>query len=276
MERAIMELNHLPLFYKKPLPLNKEKHAELTVSPSPHGFRFAAQTQSVLLAGVEFFDAGRQFPIIFTAATDSSILPVALLGLEQSENLFVDDKGNWHGQYIPAYIRRYPFITTDGAEGKITVCFDEAFDGFNRKGGAPLFESGEPTPKLQEIQSFLQDYYIRLKQTGQFCALLVQAGLLRQIDAQATMNDGRSYPLKGMLVVDEQKLTQLPDSDIVKLFRSGQLALIHAHLLSLRNFGVLIDRKAGSKTEPSPAEKTDPVIPGNSEKQVVRKQRDLN
>jgi hypothetical protein len=103
---------------------------------------------------------------------------------------------------------------------------------------------------MQEIQSFLQDYYVQMKRTGEFCALLSELQLLKQIDAQATMNDGRSYPLKGMLVVDEQKLAQLPESDIVKLFRSGQLAMIHAHLLSLRNFGVLIDRKAGRNAKP--------------------------
>ena len=68
--------------------------------------------------------------------------------------------------------------------------------------------------------------------------------LLRQIDAQANLADGRSYALNGMLVVDEQRLTQLPDVDVVRLYRSGMMATIHAHLVSLRNLGVLIDRKA--------------------------------
>jgi hypothetical protein len=245
-----MEVRNLPMFYKNPLPLNRETQAKLTVSASPQGFKFAASTQFVMLASVEFFDAGRQFPIIFTVTVDKKILPVALLGLEKGENLFVNDKGAWNGQYIPAYIRRYPFITTDGAEGKMIICYDKAFDGFNLEGGVPLFEGGEPTAKMQEIQSFLQDYYVQMKKTEQFCAQLLESQLLRQIDAEATMKDGRSYPLKGMLVVDEQKLDQLPDKDIIKLFRSGQMAMINAHLMSLRNFGVLIDRKAGRKSAP--------------------------
>jgi hypothetical protein len=261
-----MEVHNLPMFYKNPLPLNKETRAKLTVSASPHGFKFAASTQFVLLASVEFFDAGRQFPIIFTATVDKKIFPVTLLGLEKEENLFVDAEGAWDGQYIPAYIRRYPFITTDGAEDKMIVCYDEAFDGFNLEGGVPLFENGQPTAKMQEIQSFLQDYYVQMKKTGQFCAQLLESKLLRQIDAQATMKDGRSYPLKGMLVVDEQKLSQLPDSDIVKLFRSGQLAMIQAHLMSLRNFGVLIDRKAGRKSVPDTPKK-------NESKNIIQKDK---
>jgi hypothetical protein len=250
-----MEVRNLPMFYKNPVPLNRETQANLTVSASPHGFKFAAETQFVLLAGVEFFDAGRQFPIIFTATADKNILPVALLGLEKGENLFVNDEGAWNGQYIPAYIRRYPFITTESSEGKMVVCYDEAFNGFNLKGGTPLFEGGEPTAKMKEIESFLQDYYVQMKKTGMFCAQLLESKMLRQIDAQATMNDGRSYPLKGMLVVDEQKLSQLPDADIIKLYRSGQLAMIHAHLMSLRNFGVLIDRKAACKAGSVTSEK---------------------
>ena len=239
-----MENHNRPVFYRNPVPLNTETHASLTISPSPDGFRFASSASTVLLASIEFFDAAHQFPIIFRPTPDSHILPVALMGLEENENLFVDGNGAWLGQYIPAYIRRYPFITTDGSDGQSIVCIDEDFDGFNLDDGLPLFEDGKPTPKAQEIQAFLQDYLLQIQQTEQFCAMLLQNSLLRQIDAQANMNNGRTYPLNGMLVVDEEKMKQLPDSDIVKLFRNGTLALIHAHLFSLRNLNALIALKA--------------------------------
>lgn len=240
-----MELNRLPMFYQKPVPLNKETHNTITIGPSPNGFKFTAKTQTVLLTTVEFFDAGRQFPIIFTATPDGRILPVALLGLENGENLFVNESGAWTGDYIPAYIRRYPFITTEAIQGEMTICFDEMFDGLNQEGGTKLFENGEPTQKVTEIQAFLQDYFIQMQQTEQFGAMLSpQIGLLKQIDATVNLNDGKTYNLIGMLVVDEQKLIQLPDTEIVRLFRNGQLAMIHAHLMSLRNLGNLIERKS--------------------------------
>ena len=239
-----MKNHNLPVFYRNPVPLNIETHASLTISPSTNGFRFASSARTILLASIEFFDAAHQFPIIFSSTPDGHILPVALMGLEENENLFVDEKGSWLGQYIPAYIRRYPFITTDGSDGQSIVCIDEDFDGFNLEDGLPLFEDGKPTPKTQEIQAFLQDYLLQIQQTEQFGAMLLQNGLLRQIDAQANMNNGRMYPLNGMLVVDEQKMTQLSDSVIVNLFRTGALALLHAHLFSLRNLNALIERKA--------------------------------
>jgi hypothetical protein len=237
---------NLPQFYQKPVMLNRDEHADLTVSPSPGGLSFAAPARTVPLAAVEFFDAGRQMPVIFIRTDDQRIIPLALMGLEQGENLFVDADGNWDGQYVPAYIRRYPFITLE-QEGQTAVCFDEAFDGFNLPGGTPLFEHGEPAEKSREIIAFLEDYNNRMQETEQFGAMLAQSGLLRQIDARATLHDGRNYELGGMLVVDEQHLARLPDSDIVRLFRSGALALIHAHLLSIRNLAGLVDRKSGRK-----------------------------
>lgn len=240
------ETSSLPQFYQQPVPLDAALHSGLTVGPSPNGYRFAAEAQSIMLASVELFEASREYPVIFTVSADGSVLPLALMGLAEGENLFVDADGSWLGGYLPAYVRRYPFITTD-ASGPMTVCFDEAFDGFNREGGVPLFEQGQQTPKLEEILVFLQDYYQQIQQTRQFGAMLAQAGLLTQINAQANLTDGSSYALNGMLVVDEQKLNQLPDSDIVRLFRNGSLALIHAHLLSLRNLGRLIECKVARK-----------------------------
>ena len=238
----------LPLFYRKPVALNAEIHGALTLGASPQGYRFAAGSQTVLLASTEFFDAGRQFPIVFAPAPDQPILPVVLLGLERNENLFVDDRGAWLGQYLPAYIRRYPFITSDGDDGQVRVCIDEAFDGLNREGGAPLFDNGAPSAKMTEIQAYLQDYLLQMRKTEEFCATLVESGLLGRIEAQANLADGRRYTLNGMLVVDEQRLTQLPDTDIVRLFRGGMLGLIHAHLLSLRNLDRLPALKQSRST----------------------------
>jgi len=237
--------------YSNAVALNSELHSDFTISPSPNGFRFASDLLTVMLVAPEFYDAGRQFPIIFTVMPDESVQPVALLGFEAEENLFVDDDGKWTGRYIPAYIRRYPFITTDESEdGKAIVCFDETFDGFNLEGGIALFEGLEPTPKTVEIQNFLQGYLQQLKQTRAFGAMLLEKGLLREISAQANLEDGRTYGLNGMQVVDEQKLAELSDEEIVQMFKDGSLPLIYAHLLSLRNLQELVERKGSqSKAE---------------------------
>ena len=100
------------LFYKNPVPLNKNDHKDKKISSIGQNFMFAGQTNSVILAGVEFGEAAKEYPIVFSQAGDK-VVPVALLGLRNEENLFVDDKGGWDGRYIPSFVRRYPFILAE-------------------------------------------------------------------------------------------------------------------------------------------------------------------
>ena len=107
---------------------------------------FAGETNSVILAGVEFSEAAKEYPIVFTQAGDK-VVPVAMLGLRNEENLFVDDKGGWDGRYIPSFVRRYPFVLAEtGETGQQAVCIDDAYEGFNDDEGEPLFAGEETTP----------------------------------------------------------------------------------------------------------------------------------
>jgi len=92
-------------FYKNPVPLNKNEHKDKKISSLGQSFMFAEKTNSVILAGVEFTEAAKEYPIVFTQAGDK-IVPVALLGLRNEENLYVGANGAWDGRYIPSFVRR--------------------------------------------------------------------------------------------------------------------------------------------------------------------------
>jgi len=233
----------LPQFYKNPVPLNSETHAAMTISPSSRGFDFAASAHSVILAGVEFAEACRFFPILFSASNNGHTIPVALMGLQSGENLFVGPSGEWQNAYIPAYVRRYPFITTQGDDAGMVVCIDEAFDGLNREGGEPLFEGTAPGPYLQKSLEFLNDFYIQMKATELFCRQVQDMELLKPMNAEIQLVDNRKFNLTDFLVVDEQKLVEIAGDALEKLFRNGGLALVYAHILSLRSIQNLLDRK---------------------------------
>ena len=235
----------LPLFYKEPVALNVEQHRELTVSPSPAGYAFAAAAHTVMLSAVEFFEACRDYPIIFAPAADGSITPLALLGIQPGENLFVDESGAWKATYIPAYVRRYPYILADTGAQEFPVCIDQTFDGLNIEGGQRLFnDEGEPTDYCRHIQAFVQDFQGQLLSSTQFTAKMRELELLTPIDANVQLNDGRQFQLQGLLVVDENRLARLGDVAVLDLFRKGYLGLIYAHLASIKNLGRLNDIKA--------------------------------
>jgi hypothetical protein len=239
------------LFCEKPVLLDRETHRKRRVAPS-QSFGFARKVNALYLAGVEFSEACKEYAIVFTRAADGKIVPVAMLGLRARENLYVDDKDRWSGNYVPASVRRYPFVLAEMAGRNMAVCIDEAFTGLGDTEGEALFDSeGKNTPFLQGALDFLHRFQQEYRRTEAFCERIEQAGLLRQMDAKADLVDGRSFTVSGLMVVDEEKLMGLPDATVLSLFRSGELHLVSMHLVSLANMKGLVDRMA-QRRSPSP------------------------
>jgi len=234
------------LFYDNPIALNSKTHRNLKIKPTGEGLKFSAKTNSVLLAGTEFPEACKHFPIVFAKGAGQQVLPMALLGFRDRENLFVDASGRWKSEYVPAYIRRYPFVLARGGDGQtLTVCIDESYPGFGADEGQPLFdEKGEQTDYLKRALAFLRDYQAQIERTDIFLKTLREMGLLMDVAASVKLSGGERYSVAGLLMVDERKLKALPDEKILRLFRSGELAWIYSHLISLSNFSRLPNKAA--------------------------------
>jgi hypothetical protein len=242
------------VYYEKPVALDREKHRALKVRATD-SFAFAGKANSLYLAGVEFNEACKEFAIVFTRVGGGRTVPVAMLGLRSRENLFVDADGKWDAAYIPAFVRRYPFVLAElPGRTDMAVCVDEAFAGLNSSIGEPLFDgAGGDTAFLKNALDFLGRYQAEYRRTEAFCQRLEQAGLLVEMNAKADLTDGRSFTINGLLVVDEKKLLALPDATALALFRSGELQLISMHLLSLSNMQRLVDRMAARRSPLEPA-----------------------
>lgn len=230
------------LFYDNPVALSKVEHRDTRIKISTGNFGFAAKTNSVILAGVEFTEAVKEYPIVFAQAGEK-VVPIALLGLRNEENLYVDEKNNWDARYIPAFVRRYPFVLAEtGEEGQRIVCIDESFSGFSSDTGEPLFENEEPTPLLQRAIEFLEEYQKQYLRTESFVNRLQEDDLLVSLNARVDMADGDQFQLSGLMAVDEQKMLQLSDEKALALYRSGELAWLYSHLISLGNMSSLVNR----------------------------------
>lgn len=231
------------LFYNKPVVLNREAHKNLKLKPVP-SFAYAASTNSVPLAGNEFALAARQLPILFIRDAGQQPFPIALLGLRKDENLFVNADGRWDGNYIPAFIRRYPYVLGDkGDPGDFNVCIDEDFAGFNANEGEPLFnDDGSESASLKRAIDFLNAYQTEAKRTEAFCQQIQKHDLLIPQTITVTPKSGPSYKMDGFSVVDEKKLGQLNDSETGNLLRSGYMGWIYAHLVSTHNISDLSAR----------------------------------
>jgi len=241
------------VYYEKPVLLHRDTHRNRKVAPGT-SFAFARKANSLYLASVEFTEAAREYPIVFTR-TNGRVAPVAMLGLRVRENLFVDEQGQWTARYIPAFVRRYPFVLSELPGGQLGVCVDEAYAGLNDRHGEALFDAaGRNTPFLQNALDFLHRYQQEYLRTDAFCRRLAEMDLLMEMNAKADLVDGRSFTVNGLLVVDEKKLLALSDARALSLFRSGELHLISMHLASLANMQRLVDRvgERQSQMEPPP------------------------
>ena len=229
------------MFYEKPVAINRDSHAKAKIGATPD-FSFAAKTNSVALTVVEFVEACKEYPIVF-AAVGKRRVPVALVGLRDNENLYVGADGKWDAAYIPAFVRRYPFVLADKGDREFVVCVDEASAAFNTENGTPLFDAkGKNTPFLDGALAFLNAYQAQFVRTEKFVDQIEELGLFTEMAAKTELKDGRSFVFNGLYIIDEKKLLELPEAKAAELLKSGQAGWIYAHLMSLSNLSHLVDR----------------------------------
>jgi hypothetical protein len=232
------------LFYKKPVPLNRETHRHTRFKPLAEGFRFAAKNTAVPVGLIEFPKVAIEYPIVFLMNENGDGSPAALTGVRNDENLFVGADGDWNGEYVPAFVRRYPFALYEQPNGEdMLVMIDEEAPGFNAEDGQPLFDDeGKEGQLLTQALQFIEFFKNEGPLTRAFVAMLKKHDLLvpRSIDIQ--MPGDVKMSMNGFFVVEEERLAKLSDEVLLELVRSGDFSRIQAHLLSLNNVSKLLHR----------------------------------
>ncbi len=237
------------LIYERVSPLSSDLHRDVSVKATDK-FDFARDLNSVPLLAAEFTSAVPNHPIVF-AGEGEATFPAVLLGLQDGANQAVDAEGNWTEGYVPAFLRRYPFIFSQ-SEGNFTLCIDETYPGINREGrGERLFDAdGERTQYLQSMLTFVSQFQAQFERTRLFCKRLNDLNLLEPAQARYNAADGRSGTLSGFMTINRDRLKAIPEAALKEMFATDELELCYVHLHSLQNVSRL-----GTKTAtPLPAE----------------------
>lgn len=240
-----------PPMYGELLPLDREVHKNLKLDTQRTVVSRVAEQNSVFLAAVEFADACKEYPIVFVRAGapdangKQAVAPLAVLGLKPGSNLFVDSD-KWTGNYVPAYVRRYPFAMArvDDTGNNLAVCYDSQWAGFNETTGEALFKDGQPTEFLLNAKAFLENFEQEAERTRLICELLADMELLQDMRFEATLPNGEKLDVEGFLALDEKKYAELPDDKVLQLHRNGLIALLEMHRLSMTNMNRLAARYA--------------------------------
>jgi hypothetical protein len=223
-----------PPLYQHPVPLSKDSHGDWHLRQD-RDFGFAAGATLVPLNAAEFPLASRHYPIVFGAQGQ---IALAVLGASGG-NAFVGEEGDWRpGTYVPAYIRRYPFLFMAVPDNKFVLSIDDAYEGFGSTGD-PLFVDGEVAEITQNALAFCQIFEREIGATSLFIAGLEEAGLLSSDLPSFNRAGGRKLTVKGVRAVDSAGFDALPDEVIVDWRQKGWLPAVYAHLNSMSNWDLL-------------------------------------
>jgi hypothetical protein len=233
------------MMYDNIQPLN-DNHLAWSVNFDNHAY--VSHMNSAPLLATEIVSAASEFPVIFSATSvEGEYLPLAVMGLKEGQNLLLNEQKILTTRYVPAFIRRYPFVLGGSKESDLmTVCIDEDSTAIVKDGskGARLFtDLKEQTDYLKDVIEFLKDYQYRAEMTRVFTKKLHELDLLEPMSANITFggNENAGFNISGFFVVKREKLKAISDADTLDLFKKDGLELIYAHMQSLANFNRLID-----------------------------------
>lgn len=233
------------LFYTKPEPLNPEMHGKLGLKQLAKPFSFAKIAHIVPLNVTEFALYALSGPVIFIG---EERMPVAVLGLNAGQNMFVAEDGTYEvGVYIPAYIRRFPFVfANDQQREQLVLCIERNTDLVGENPDSAFFdEKGEASEYTKNCMQFCNDYEVERRRTESFVQLLKELDLFESREAAfQQMNQdgtpGERQVIAEFFAVSEEKLRALSAEKLKEIMENGALAQIHAHLISLAGWDRLI------------------------------------
>jgi hypothetical protein len=233
------------LFYSRPEPLNVQLHGRLGLRRIERPFGFATTSQAVPLTVSEFVSASLSFPIIFGGERRQ---PLGVMGIETNVNMFVLPTGYFEvGVYVPAYIRRYPFVlAADSSRETLVVCIDRDAQMLGDLPDLPFFDpAGQPTDYTKGCIQFCNDYEVEVRRTESFVTLLGDLDLFetRKTTYTPTNPDGsqgQPQDIAEYYAVSEDRVKALPDAKLRELMDNGALRQIFAHINSLAGWDKLI------------------------------------
>ncbi len=248
----------LPLLYNDLMPLNTRDHGKYAIRPMDSASWLAKQ-HAIPLTVEEFVQAQRNFPIVFSSGDNP--LPLALMGLNEGVNTFVDADGKINEPvYLPAYIRRYPFLLAKLRQDseELSLCFDPTSSTIGEfADGEPLFDdAGATTDATKRVLDFCEKFEEAGMRTKAFIDQLQEHELLMagEISIERADFPGKPYIYRGFQMVNQEKLAAVPAAKLEEWNRNGLLSLIHAHMFSLELMRNIFARQVNAGLVPPPVD----------------------
>ena len=229
--------------YKQPEALTVEVHGRLGINPTDRPFDFVRNETAIPIAAAEIASVQRDYPVVFSDLEKPTLL--AIVGVQDNVNLFVDRDGRWdRATYLPAYLRCYPFALAPRPDDQFAVVIDRAAGTISENADQPLFDGKQLAGPIKKHVDFCARFSSYRQATSKFCDRLLELGLLSGQQAKFTPDDGGDDQLiSSYVAVDLSKLTDLDADTLRQLHLDGTLSGIYAHGFSMDNWTRLLERR---------------------------------
>ena len=253
------------LFYKQPEPLSADKHGGLGVIKIDQPFGFLREAHAIPVTVTEFGMAAACYPVIFVGDDKT---PITVMGIRQGHNLYVTDEGFVEtDHYVPAFVRRYPFVFANDQEGdQLLLCIDREAPMVSNTPDVAFFENGEASKFTNDAIEFCKEFERQRRATVDFVDIMGKFDLFEQKTVAFQPRDeqgnevGEQQKIADYWAVSEEKLNALTDEQFLELKNNGAIGAVYAHLVSLLNWPRVIQR-AMRAAQPQGGAPDAPVTP---------------
>ncbi|HEY1415452.1 MAG TPA: SapC family protein [Caulobacteraceae bacterium] len=255
----VIQMQGAPIFYSRPEPLSAVNHSGLGIKRIDRPWAFAGKSNIVPVVVTEFPQTAISSPIIFAGERRQ---PLAVVGVNQGENLFLKEDGYFlPGYYVPAYVRRYPFVlASDEKRESLVICIDRDAPMVGDLPDLALFDAaGQPTDYTKSCVEFCNSFEVEVRRTESFVKLLTELDLFETRTATYTpmgpdnQPTGPAQMVAEFFAISEEKLKALPDDKLRQMVDTGALAQVYAHLTSLHGWDRLINNSLQRAAQPPAA-----------------------
>jgi hypothetical protein len=229
--------------------LNSVQHASLRVARK-YSKALGDDVMTCLVFTTEMRTLQGTYPLLMQHIDGNPVpLPVALLGVENKENLFLcESDSGWATDTIPMMMQKGPFYIAKEQDktgaSRTVIAVDEHHPKINAERGEPLFtEAGGHSPYLEQIIAVLEKIEASHPHTIDFANTLNNLELITPLDFRCTLNDGSTHTLTGFFGIDEERLQKLPKDALAILHEQGHLLPVFMMLASQSQVAKLLAKK---------------------------------
>jgi len=228
-------------------PLSFEQHKTLGYTEK-YGSEYGHQVGAVMILPNEFAKAQREYPILFRKDSETGrFFPVALLGFEENENLFLDENSTWSTRYIPLAMKQGPFLIglqQQEAEQRLAIYADLNDSRIQQNTGPALFDAdGNASATLNEIRDILSSRHKGSELLEPMLEVFLKYNLLERVMLEIDLSHGPTIKFDAGYTVHIENLVALENDAVVALHKSGFLSLAYNVADSVNNIQRLIDIK---------------------------------